>query len=279
MMLTCSLPATMGSRVIFLILWTSALLSSGLPEHPPPMHPVDPAVPAVSMVQVRANAVDERTRQARKAEARKAEALRPWELHRYVTCSHHKAGVDLSKDLTAQVFKGLGLNMTQDFGAWNFHCDGVGKLYCFNRQAPVRIETDCCSVQSAQNEQAAYPLQPMRVANSVRDPLDMVASAYCYHHRGMEWFNDVYSPQEVMKMDVQEGVQFMAQTMLDVVANMTSFLEHPHVEVHAVSFEIISASSAGFDAELEKLLDFWPRGCSNLRRATPRKGGLQYLFA
>ena len=249
----------------FLILWALALLPSGLPE---PLHPVEPAAPAVSMVQVRANAVEAKARRARKTEG-----LRPWEQYRYVTCSHHKAGVDLWGWLTKKVFEGLGLNMTQDFGCWNFECDGLAKIVCYNREAPVRSEMDCCSLDSVQNEQAAYPWQPMRVANTVRDPLDMVASAYCYHHRGMEWYYPVYGGVEVMNMGLHEGVRFMAQKMLDVAANMTSLHENPHVETHALRFEIMSATSAGFDAEVEKLIDFWPHGSPKLE-----EGDSMWLF-
>ena len=160
-----------------------------------------------------------------------------------------------------QVFKALDLNMTKDFGTWNFLCDGSSEdLFCYNREAPVRFESDTCSLESVQKEHAAYPEQLMRVANSVRDPLDMVASAYCFHHRGMEWIYPEWGGLEVMKMGLHEGVPFMAQKMLDVVANMTSFHENPQVKVHALPFEIISATSAGFDAEVEKLIDFWFHG-------------------
>ncbi|CAE7231524.1 phr [Symbiodinium natans] len=188
--------------------------------------------------------------------------LKPWEVYRFYTCAHHKAGVDLNLFLELNVFSALGLDMSKDFGVWAHFCPPGPPDFCYNPEAKVRIAMDICSWETVQLEREAASPQRVLVAGTVRDPLDMVASAYCYHHAWNEWNNPTFEkpPLKVEFMDVHEGVDFMAKNMLEAVANMTSIHSQPHSDTYRIAYEAITRSSQDFDEEVTKLIDFWSQG-------------------
>ena len=206
----------------------------------------DPLDPAVFMVQMQA------ARAPRSSTRISRSRLKPWEVHRFYTCEHHKAGVDLLRDIETSVFSALGLDMSKDFGIWTAFCVPEFPEFCYNPEAKVRIAMDICSLKTVQLEREAASPQRLLVAGTVRDPLDMVASAYCFHHAWGEWFNPTFEkPQfKVEFMEVQEGVEFMARNLLEVMANMTSIHDHPDSDTHRVTFETITRSSQDFDEEV-----------------------------
>ena len=176
-----------------------------------PADPLDPRDPAVFMVQMQA------ARAPRNSTGTPRSRLKPWEVYRFYTCAHHKAGVDLNLFLELNVFSALGLDMSKDFGVWAHFCPPGPPDFCYNPEAKVRIAMDICSWETVQLEREAASPQRVLVAGTVRDPLDMVASAYCYHHAWNEWNNPTFEkpPLKVEFMDVHEGVDFMAKTLGD----------------------------------------------------------------
>ena len=216
--------------------------------------------PGVFMVQMQATHVARTartTRTGRRHEVRQ----KPWEVHQYLACAHHKSGVDLTKKLVWFVFGELGVfgerGETHDLGLMTRPC---GPGVCYNPEAPVRIEVDMCSAETVQQQREAAGPGVLKVVVPVRDPLEMVASAYCFHHEWKEWYNPIAWPLGVVpSMDAQDGVAFMAHRMLPQVANMSSFAE-PQNDTFRIDYEKFTRSSKDFDEEARKLIDFWFAG-------------------
>mmetsp|Transcript_43141 Transcript_43141/g.88871 ORF Transcript_43141/g.88871 Transcript_43141/m.88871 type:complete len:307 (+) Transcript_43141:76-996(+) len=182
-------------------------------------------------------------------------AARPWEVYHYLAVAYHKSGVDLMKNLLYDIFHALGAPDTA-IGKW---CRPCYPDTCANPTAPIRVLLDMYSPEVEARERASAP-QGMRAAGSVRNPLDMVASAYCYHIRMQEPLNLMTLAPLLLFMDVKGGVAFLAQRMLEVVEEMTAVFESPANDTHRVDYERMVGSSDGFDVELEKLLTFWFEG-------------------
>ncbi|CAK9085313.1 tRNA (Cytosine(34)-C(5))-methyltransferase [Durusdinium trenchii] len=89
----------------------------------------------------------------------------------------------------------------------------------------------------------------------IRDPFEMVASAYCYHHRGAELGTGL-APANITEIGPEEGVPIMAGTMLQVVRRMTSAYAVAKPEVLAVRFEKLTKSSQDFDNTVREILTF-----------------------
>ena len=184
---------------------------------------------------------------------------KPWEVHKYLICTHHKSGVDLTKKLVWSIFGELGVfhNIEEDrnFGMWNVPCLPE---FCFNPQAPVLIEADMCSTETVEWRREAAGQGAFRLVVTSRDPLDMVASAYCFHHAWKEAYNPISWPLGLLpSMGPEEGVALMAKRMLTQVANMTGLASESRNDTFRISYEKFTRSSQDFDAEVQKLADFW----------------------
>jgi len=132
-----------------------------------------------------------------------------------------------------------------------------------NVAAPIRSFVDNLGLELLQKERAsaAKKARSLRVAAIVRNPLDMVASGYCYHHAGNEKLNVMFAGQNalpvLMTMDPFNGTAFYAKRLLPLVRMMSEVFEHQAKDVLALSFERLTESSESFDREVGKLLDFW----------------------
>ncbi|CAE7670924.1 NSUN2, partial [Symbiodinium pilosum] len=71
--------------------------------------------------------------------------------------------------------------------------------------APIRTLVDIYGPDMDQNERVAAQPNGMRVAGSVRDPIAMIVSAYCYHHRGEELgYVTLWPPGLIMTMGPED---------------------------------------------------------------------------
>mmetsp|Transcript_13042 Transcript_13042/g.24660 ORF Transcript_13042/g.24660 Transcript_13042/m.24660 type:complete len:303 (+) Transcript_13042:80-988(+) len=179
-----------------------------------------------------------------------------WEAYQhlqYLGIAYHKSGVWVLKQLVHSIFPAIGAPDSA-IGEWEVPCyPGC----CSNRSAPIMVLTDMYNPDEEASSRAKA-LQGLRVAGSVRDPLEMVASAYCYHHRGQEPLNLMFwPPGSLMAMDEHEGVAFAGSRMLPLVKQMTAVFADPKPDTFRLSYENLTVSSAGFDAEVRRLLRFW----------------------
>ncbi|CAK9003385.1 unnamed protein product, partial [Durusdinium trenchii] len=90
---------------------------------------------------------------------------------------------------------------------------------------------------------------------TIRDPLEMVVSSYCYHHRGAEPSNSI--AQGMVEMGPKEGIPEMARRMLRTVRGMVAnFQERKESEMYVSHFERMTGSSPGFNQTVQEMLDF-----------------------
>mmetsp|Transcript_47623 Transcript_47623/g.111391 ORF Transcript_47623/g.111391 Transcript_47623/m.111391 type:complete len:329 (+) Transcript_47623:67-1053(+) len=183
----------------------------------------------------------------------------PWDFHTFLVVGFHKSGVQMTWAIFRAVWGALGLGHDR-VGHWGNPC--YFPDFCYNWGSPVRFVTDMYSLEMHERElQRAGQLRTLRVAGSVRNPLVMIASAYCYHHRGQEDTNVMFYPKgTVQSLGPEDGVAFVAQRMMVLMDNMTAFYETPRNDTLRLSFEQADGSSEGFDQEVGRLLDFWFEG-------------------
>eukprot|EP00913_Durusdinium_trenchii_P002511 g2322.t1 len=89
----------------------------------------------------------------------------------------------------------------------------------------------------------------------IRDPVDMVISAYSYHHRGAEPDNTYYS-MGMPELNPGEGIPVMAVRMLPIVFEMVQAAKKAEPEVMVVSFEKMTKSSANFNHTVQEIVNF-----------------------
>ena len=182
------------------------------------------------------------------------EQRKPWEVYDYLTASYHKAGVYLTFDIHTEMFKILGA--TDDvIGFLEYPCyDFLFFSLCKNTEAPIRVFIDGYNA----SWKAAHPAnKPVRVAGSVRDPLQMVASAYCYHHEGKESINVLMPLQELKSLGVEDGTFLTAQYMLPIVESMASIFAEPDNNTLRLEYDRFTNSSTGFDLEVGRWVDHY----------------------
>eukprot|EP00435_Cladocopium_sp_Y103_P071473 s96_g37.t1 len=99
--------------------------------------------------------------------------------------------------------------------------------------------------------------RPLYTAIAVRDPLVMVASAYCYHRDGHEPLNKLVPEKELHGLGFEDGAQFTADRILPFIQNMVGLVgDDPANRTHVLSFERLTESSESFDKEVRHFMDF-----------------------
>ena len=174
---------------------------------------------------------------------------KPWEVHHYITAGYHKAGVFLTGKVHQTMFTALGAG--QDvMGRVEYPCYST----CINEKAPILWVIDGFNA----SWEAAHPSsKPLLVAGSVRDPLQMVASAYCYHHEGKELINDLMPGPEIFALGPEEGTALTAEYMLPVIESMASIFAEPDNNTLRLQYEELTESSEGFDRGMARWLDHY----------------------
>ena len=116
------------------------------------------------------------------------EAVHPWDKHIFVVGTHHKSGSQLLRNTMAHFFNLLGASVSCQY-------DGSGSsVTLLNREnectefpAPIRFHNHLSAEAIQQmRQEAAEGNGSLRGVMILRDPMDMIISAYVYHHRGAE---------------------------------------------------------------------------------------------
>lgn len=179
---------------------------------------------------------------------------KPWHLHNYVGFCHHKAGVYLLSELWVLSFMALGAKKS-DMGMWMQPC--YSPQACYSPEAPIQFWVDMYSAEKAQRAREAAGKKGLRVVGIVRDPISMIASAYCYHHRGKEMNNWFFFPARLLLLlGPKEGLKFVAEHMLPMMENLTSVFEHQSNDTFRLDYEKVVASSESFDQQMDQMIDF-----------------------
>ena len=180
---------------------------------------------------------------------------RPWEVNNYIVASYHKAGLVLLETLVFKILDILGAPMEVrghvEYPCYSSRKDGLSKV-CYNLDAPFRLYTDSFNASLKSAEQKKSGKKKLLVAGLVRDPLKMVASAYCYHHDGQELGSWLFPVQDIMQMGPGEGTEVTAKALLPLVEWMTSVFENPDNNTLRLEFDDLTKSSAGFDLGVQR---------------------------
>mmetsp|Transcript_48353 Transcript_48353/g.90532 ORF Transcript_48353/g.90532 Transcript_48353/m.90532 type:complete len:319 (-) Transcript_48353:152-1108(-) len=197
----------------------------------------------------------------RKAEQRKSTRREKqwWDVHNYLGVSHHKAGVIMFYEMFRGIWNAVGED-DHSYGVEMLPC--YEDRVCYNFDAPVRLLMDFYNMDRHKQEIERAGSRGLRVAGPVRNPLIMIASAYCYHHKGREESSNImfFPAGMVVALDAEDGVAFVADRMSELVENMTGVFEHPRKDVFRVPYEIATRSSEDFDRVALGLIDFWFEG-------------------
>ena len=115
----------------------------------------------------------------------------PWDKHIFVVGTNHKAGSQLLRNIMAHFFDMLGATVSCQYSG---HGTSVTSLNrdndCTLFPAPIRFHNHISKDAIVQMKKEAHDMKgDLRGVMIVRDPLEMVASSYCYHHRGAESYN------------------------------------------------------------------------------------------
>ena len=180
---------------------------------------------------------------------------KPWEVNNYIVASYHKAGVTLSEHLALKILNILGAPMEVlghvEYPCYSLRKDGLSQV-CYNLDAPFRLYTDSFNASLKSAEQRKSGNKKVLVAGLVRDPLEMVASAYCYHHYGQEFGNWIFPVQDIMQMGPEEGTEVTAKALLPLAEWMTSVFENPDNNTLRLEFDDLTKSSTGFDLGVQR---------------------------
>ncbi|CAK9080786.1 Copia protein [Durusdinium trenchii] len=174
----------------------------------------------------------------------------------YVTCTSHKAGSQLLRNTMRWILDLLGARegCRYDHMGQEFLTHGVWDQECSEHPANVRFHNHISGKALLELRAETAQTGGFRGVMTIRNPLEMVISSYCYHHRGAEPWNSI--SDGMASMHPKDGVPEMARRMLPVVYNMVQAYQVTKPEVYVSRFERMTGSSTGFNQTVQEMLDF-----------------------
>jgi len=192
---------------------------------------------------------------------------KPWDSHLYVVGTNHKAGSQVLRNIMRLTFDTLGANYScrePETGDSVITSIGsshmMGTTEVINRcsqepNCPIHWNNGIAKENlMADREQAGDA--GMRAVHIIRDPLQMIASAYCYHHEGNEQ-GSLAAPPNIMELNAKEGVPLVAVTMLPIIMQMVgAYQASDSTDTFVARYENLTQSSEGFDSTVANMFDF-----------------------
>lgn len=177
--------------------------------------------------------------------------------HIYLVGTNHKAGSNLLRNTMHWAFDLLGATDSCQYG---LAADPITskpgyKQECASHPTQIRFHNHISALPLLSLQKEAVFKGGLRGVMIVRDPFEIVASAYCYHHRGAEPGSSA-APANITEIEPEEGVPIMAASMLEVVRWMTSAYVVAKPDVLVVRFEKFTKSSKDFDNTVREILNF-----------------------
>lgn len=197
----------------------------------------------------------------------------PWDKHIFIVGANHKAGTFLLRKIMRHWFDLLGATSSCTMErSWPRSITTLNHIHnCDLYPAPIRYTWNISGDMILQMRKETNDMKgDLRGVIIVRDPLEMVALAYVYHHRGEEPWNEPME-QGIPLMAPEEGVPEMAERMEYVITAMASAYEVRAPDILAVRYEDITNSSEHFDAAIEKIMDFLFDDITDLQKAEMMK--------
>jgi hypothetical protein len=199
------------------------------------------------------------------------ESVKPWDSHLYLVGVRHKAGSQLLRNTMRKVFDTLGASdscRVCEGGVSIITTNGSTHMEGGKSVADVCSQKPDCTIRwhncnldgtalTEHRQLASKKGIPLRAVHIIRDPLQMVASAYCYHHAGNEMPGSPSAPPNIMELNATEGVPLVAVRMLPVCQAMASaHAVHNISDDYVVRYENMTRSSADFDYGVASMFDF-----------------------
>jgi hypothetical protein len=200
-------------------------------------------------------------------------SVKPWNNHLYFVGVRHKAGSQVLRNIMRKTFDTLGANCScrvPENGPDASIITTIGSTHLEGGKMVPNVcsqEPDCnihwhnCNLDgTALTEHRGLASKkgiPLRSVHIIRDPLQMVASAYCYHHAGNEMPGSPFAPSNIMELNADEGVPLVAAAMLPVSQAMASaHAVHNISDDYVLRYENMTRSSADFDSGVAGMFDF-----------------------
>ena len=204
--------------------------------------------------------------QAQVARVPTTSRLKPWDVYWYLVGTNHKVGTILLRNVVGRMFLVLGATYScqMDYQE-KAHPEGMitadGLHNCSDSpNAHIRFDKDVCPVSLRIVRKLAGGF--MRGLVMIRDPATILASAYCYHHRGEEYG---LQPKEdrkqwpwpgIMLMGPKEGMAAISDGMFGVMDCLTESAEVAGNDTMLVRYEDITRSSEDFDRTVGDMTKF-----------------------
>mmetsp|Transcript_26997 Transcript_26997/g.63384 ORF Transcript_26997/g.63384 Transcript_26997/m.63384 type:complete len:325 (+) Transcript_26997:3-977(+) len=185
-------------------------------------------------------------------------ASKPWETYFYFVGTHHKAGSQLTRNTMKWAFDFLGANYScQEHHFQHATITSVGGENKCQVSTDCRIHWDNVATQPrvVSNRELAGA-GGMKFAHAVRDPKMMLASSYCYHHRGEEYGNPIAPWPDIMFMGPREGLHAVFKGMMKIMINMALIYTKSEADTYHSRYEDMTESSESFDTHVKALFDF-----------------------
>ena len=193
---------------------------------------------------------------------------KPWDRRTYIVGTNHKAGSQLLRNVMCHVFDTLDATRSCQYAG-----NGPSVTTAHRNNDCYKAEPNEFSirfhnhiwpgaVEAARNETGGN----LRVVVIVRNPMEMLASDYCYHHRGAEPGSPM-APPGIMQMEPEVGVPAVANGLMHlVIKDMVGVARMQGPDVMVVRHEDFTKSSKSFDAmapgcKFAKSLFFRYRSC------------------
>ena len=180
---------------------------------------------------------------------------KPWDTHLYFVGTHHKSGSQLLRNIMKWAFDYLGANYS-----CQEHLYQHATITTEGGQHKCKISPDCrihwdnsVTLDVLQRNRELAGEDGLKVAHSVRDPKVMLASSYCYHHRGEEYGNPIAPWPEIMTMGPLEGMFAVFPGMMRIFDSMVGIYNNSGSDVYNSHYEDLTASSDSFDDHVGKL--------------------------
>ena len=180
----------------------------------------------------------------------KLHETKPWDRRTYVAGTNHKAGSQLLRNVMCHIFDTLGATQS-----CQYHGSGPSVTTldrdndCYDaapNQFHIRFHNHIHpqAIRDLRNETKGK----LRVVMIIRNPMEMLASSYCYHHRGAEPGSPI-PPAGIMSMGPKEGVPAMAKSLMNLIINgMVKAATMSGDDLMVVKHEDFTKNSKSFDS-------------------------------
>ena len=188
-------------------------------------------------------------------------ATKPWETYLYYVGTHHKAGSQLTRNTMKWALDFLGANYScQEHHFQHATLTTVGGHNKCAVSSDCRIHWDNVATQErVQSNRELAGAGGMKFAHALRDPKTMLASSYCYHHRGEEYGNPIAPWPDIMYMGPLEGLHAVYDGMMNIFQNMVKIYTNSEADTYHSRYEDMTESSESFDTHVKALFAPRPR--------------------